>query len=359
MNCSFNIRYKPRTTRAFTKSDLTVYDSAGNTALNALTVYGKSEVVNDKIVSAGEGWGTVDLGTLDWATSSAPSNHIFRATLANVSPAVKPTPATGSALGNYLCGEYLQMAWNPLSADDDGCYAISPARLMSLIDHNYDNVADFVAHISGVMLAYELVNSSQGNAIAIKTDNGSGIDGTMAVFETGTPLYGVSDSVRDVMVWDGSAGTVTKNCNKVKLTDLTWQYSQAPQSNPRFYSRNINSIVAIPINVTDKANILCTKYVTESDATVAYNTQLDKAIAIGGDGNIYVVDKQYTTVSDFVASLGDAELVYELATPTTTPLTTAENASIAGLRTFAPTTHAQNNAQTDMTLDYTIRVPTI
>ena len=61
----------PITTTA-TGSDLTLSTSSGN--VNAITIYGKSEVVDGSIKSAGEGWATVDLGTLKWIFAGASHN---------------------------------------------------------------------------------------------------------------------------------------------------------------------------------------------------------------------------------------------------------------------------------------------
>lgn len=352
MNCSFNIRYKPRTTRAFTKSDLTVYDSADNTALNALTVYGKSEVVDGSVVSAGEGYAVVDLASLTWVIIGAggTKERFQTAYFYNNHKAV--APPNNNTIASMMCNNFTvstasRVANTPDITGEIAMYSDGyvEARLSSV-----HTTSDFIAAINGTRLIYQLVDPTQGNAIAIKTDSGSGIDGTMATFATGTPLRGIPETtVRDVMVWDGSAGEVTKNCVQVRLADISnWRYST-----------DYNVFWNYP-NYAVKANgnCLCNKY-------DAYKSlpQIDKTVKLGQTGYfqgcIVIKDTDYTTIEDFVAALGDAELVYELETPTTQTLTATENTSIAGLRTFAPNTHTQNNAQAEMTVDYTIRVPTI
>lgn len=348
MNCSFNIRYKPRTTRSYTKSDLTVYDSAGNTALNALTVYGKSEVVDGSIKSAGEGWNTVDLGTLEWTYNTTTSGKppFFIANIEN---------SIDDSLG--LCYKYNSVKYSNLA---NYCMCIVSDTLR-VCDSTYTDATIFKTAMSGVMLCYELADPTQGNAIAVKADNGTGISGTMAVFETGTPLRGIPNTdVRDVMEWNGSAGVVTKNCGKVKLSDLNWSLS----ARGYFLSDNIDD--AKVITGGGQPPLLIPNYTPENFYNIyAHTDQYDKVCAISNgettnpSRRIYIIDKQYATVADFTQAINALSAVYELDTPITTPLTTVENASIAGLRTFAPQTHAQNNVGADMTIDYTIKVPTI
>ena len=341
-------RYKPRTTREFTKSDLTVYDSAGNTALNALTVYGKSEVVDGAITSAGEGWATVDLGTLNYVKTS---RNVFRAQITSKNPGVSP----------LLCSKY---EYTPNTGFDVTDKHISDANSASypssifIYDTDYINydTADFKTAMSGILLCYQLADPTQGNAIAIKTDDGTDINGTMATFSTSTPLRGIPDTdVRGFMAWDGSAGEVTNVCSDVDLGTLNW--TRSTDREPYFYSAGISSVIKSTPN-NQIAHLLIAKY-TATSRNELVNGIANNVIAINNNGTIQIRDTAYTDPTDFKTAMSGVMLVYELATPTTEQLTSTENASIAGLRTFATTTHAQNNAQTDMTVDYTIRVPTI
>lgn len=332
-------RYKPRTSREFTKNDLTVYDSADNTALNALTIYGKSEVVDGSIKSAGEGYAVVDLGTLTWTKWEFGYGPVFY---------TQGITDRANGATNFICSKYPY--GNVTGSTIDKAIAGNLSnRNIYIRDNDYTDAAAFKAAMSDILLCYELADPTQGNAIAIKTDNGTGIDGTMAVFETGTPLRNIPDTdVRDVMEWNGSSGEVTKNCAKDRLVDLTWSYDT---DNDIFFS-------SVQQNVKAQSSLCCSKYEYQYTPQSPSAYLQNKHITYYTNNRFYIKDADYTTIEDFVASLANAELVYEIATPTTEQLTTAENASIAGLRTFAPQTHAQNNAQTDMTVDYTIRVPT-
>lgn len=340
-------RYKPRTSRVFTKSDLTVYDSAGNTALNALTVYGKSEVVDGSIKSAGEGWATVDLGTLTWTyrnngvfSTEGPINYQYSA---NVKAICTKYSYIGTISGVIYMNDkpdksialYYQTDLN--------------ARVIYIKDTDYTDATAFQNSLNGVLLAYEEATTTN-NTIAIKTDNGTGINGTMATFTTGTPLRGIPETgVRDSMYWDGSSGEVTKNCNKANASDLTWSWNASYE----FWRSNslINLIKPSSQNVLQSFIVTPLEYTGVSWQIFGSS---DKTYSVSPNGTIGFKDSNYdnTKTPDF-------EFLYELATPTTEQLTTAENASIAGLRTFEPQTHAQNNAQTKMTVDYTIKVPTI
>ncbi len=203
----------PITTTA-TGSDLTLSTSSGN--LNALTVYGKSEVVDGDIRSAGEGYAVVDLGTLNWGYESyqTPIFTTLLSAIGGVSNSI-----------NFICPKYKSKASFWREANNDMCIASGSSNLC-ISNSQYTNESDFKTAMSGVLLCYELANPTQGNTIAIKTDDGSGTNGTMATFTTGTPLRGIPDTtVRDVMTWNGSSGEVTKNCREVDLGTLTWSYT--------------------------------------------------------------------------------------------------------------------------------------
>ena len=232
------------------------------------------------------------------------------------------------------------------------CIASSRSYLI-ISNSNYTDATAFKTAMTGVLLCYELADPTQGNAIAVKTDNGSGIDGTMATFTTGIPLRGITGGARDVAVWDGMSGEVTKYNAEVDLGTLTWTFS-TPYNN---FVATIADILE-PVETGDRLKGLLTpNYPPSLDYRLT--NQTDKSILKVGT-SIYIKDTDYGyDATAFANAMSGVKLIYELATPTTESLTTAENASIAGLRTLEPQTHAQNNAQTNMTVDYTIRVPTI
>ena len=323
-------------TTTATGTDLTLSTSSSN--LNALTVYGKSEVVDGAIVSAGEGYAVVDLGTLTWGYDSSHQTPIFSTlldTIGGVSESI-----------DFVCPKYKPKAAFWWGANNDMCIGSGGSNL-NISNFQYTNATDFKTAMSGVFLCYKLADPTQGNTIAVKTDNGTGIDGTMAVFETGTPLRGIPDSnVRDVMAWDGSTGEVTKNCNGLKITDVGWTKNTAIVQGVEYvYWSHYFSDIRKPTQASETPTwILTDKYEPMRSTNVVGNAS---TIAIQPNGNVLISTEDPTDVT--VTPSG--KFVYELATPTTEQLTTAENDSFAGLETYSPQTHAQNNAGATMTIE--------
>ena len=320
-----------------TGSDLTLSTSSGN--VNALTIYGKSEVVDSAIKSAGEGWNTVDLGTLTWGYDSSHQTPIFSTlldTIGGVSESI-----------DFVCHKYKPKAAFWWGANNDMCIGSGGSNL-NISNFQYTNATDFKTAMSGVFLCYKLADPTQGNTIAVKTDNGSGIDGTMATFTTGTPLRGIPDTtVRDIMTWDGSSGAVTKNCGEVDLGTATYTYDN---NNKWFYTTSFASTIK-PTSDIQQANILSSIYTPNTVAQMLEDQTINMACATNRFSTLFIRNTDYTDPADFKTAMTGVKLVYELAIPTTEQLTTAENDSIAGLETYSPQTHAQNNAQTDMTVE--------
>lgn len=320
-------------TATATGTDLTLSTSSGN--VNALTVYGKSEVVDGAIKSAGEGWSTVDLGTLTWVLSGSGEEWKFYADL--------PTKIVNNT-NKLFCPKY-SFYGNTFTGMPN--LSIAGNRVYSYIyirDDSYTDATAFKNSLNGVLLCYQLADPTQGNTIAVKTDDGTGINGTMATFSTGTPLRGIPDTtVRDVMSWDGSSGEVTKNCEELNLSNLTWTQHPTEQ----------NVFIAYFDTLMGNNGVLCNKYPAEFYTAWASFTA-DHAMGLLLDTSrtiIRVRDSDLQTLTDFIAHISNAKLIYELATPITEQLTSTENASIAGLRTFEPQTHAQNNAGATMTVE--------
>lgn len=355
MAFTFNTRYKPKTTREYTKSDLTVYDSAAGNP-NALTIYGKSEVVGGAIVSAGEGWATVDLGTLTWTYVTTNPVPYFSTT--GLSTYITKPTEWYSNIANRLCANYkVDKSWGAAFTDtafDKYCCVGNNGEL-GISDSDYTNATAFKTAMSGVMLCYQLADPTQGNAIAVKTDNGTGINGTMATFTTGTPLRCITGGANDIMSWDGSAGAVVKNCSEVDLGTLTW--SQTTGDNPFFYSNGISNKVKFTPD-DQIAALLIYQYTPTSRNALVYET-VNNVIAINNNGIIQIRNTAYTNPEDFITAMSGVKLIYELASPTLASFTAAENTSFAALETYSPYTHFTNNANADMRINYTIKTPTI
>ena len=342
--------------------------SSGN--LNALTVYGKSEVVDGAIKSAG------DRGSISIRTEDRNSLEITATTqtINGVTFTVNPDntitvngTATATARLNitqytlmgrtvrYLSGATINGSISTIRFGFGGYGFVTTANTAIALNRentdtdwtNYVYIEAAEGYTANNVLFKPMI--SYTDDITYVPYSGS----TMATFTTGTPLRGIPDtSVRDVMTWNGSAGEVTKVCAKVRLADLTWSYrgeataglfSTADLTNYQ-YSENVNAICAKYnyMGTVESVNLMADK----PDKTITLYYQEGSSVRA-----LYIKDTDYTTAEDFTTALGDAELVYELATPTTQNLTSTENASIAALKTFAPQTHAQNNAGATMTVE--------
>ncbi len=188
------------------------------------------------------------------------------------------------------------------------------------------------------------IHSVGDDGLTVTTANSDNTVTTSAEFTTALPLRGVSDTVRDKLTCTADVKQVETVCGSVRLADLAWnkqgeyaEYRASLVTNMKGFADNII------------ANALCTQYDIVT-AEQAYHATV-KGLAISYS-YISISDTDYTTVSDFVASLGDAELIYELATPTTTPLTDAESSAFRGLRTFDNTTNITITDEPEFELDY-------
>ncbi len=173
-----------------------------------ITIFGKSEIVDNDIRSAGEGWATVDLGTLSWTRSDAGT---FTANITDM----KPSTSTAERIQGLICAKY-QLSSSGTSWDNlEDKHIQKVNQVFGIKDLSYNNATAFKTAMSGVILCYELADPTQADTIAVKADNGTGIDGTMGILETGTPLRGITGGAMDVALWDGTNGKVIKRCEVV------------------------------------------------------------------------------------------------------------------------------------------------
>lgn len=297
----------------------------------------------ERIKSVGDaGWGVVDLGTLTWGEFQAGTQRWFSNALANLL-------SYGTRLTPLYCQIY--------DTIDDGIYDLSrdkviytsanPDAYIFVQDHAFTDANAFKSAMNGVILYYPLADASQADPLlGITSKNGEG-QGTAATITTGLPLRSVSDTVRDKLTCTAESKQVETVCGKVRLADLTWT---SINDNTLFMSAPINDMALLSLGV----NGICNKYPV---VKMTYTSIPDKTVNIGNlqlsaTARITIRDNDYTTVSDFVASLGDAELVYQLAEPVTTPLTDAEISAFRGLHTYNNTTNITISDNPDFEIDY-------
>ena len=133
------------------------------------------------------------------------------------------------------------------------------------------------------------------------------------------PLRKVNDVADTIEVPSGTEGKalVTRNFGNVhNLGSFSWYYISA--SAPYYRLRTLEKPDGIEIPLQDsRAVILCPLYVSVA-ASATYSKS--QGIAVSSNGTLLVYDSDYNTedkLTDFLAHINGAELVYKLATPTT------------------------------------------
>ena len=165
-------------------------------------------------------------------------------------------------------------------------------------------------------------------------------------FTTALPLRGVSDTVRDKLTCTADKKQVETVCGEVDLGIFDWNIT----GDGRMFSSPQNTIKK-PLTDTEIAHILCANYIADSSNNLL-NHVTNKTIAIGGDNRIYVYDTDYTDATAFKTAMSGVMLIYELAKPVTTPLTTAEISAFRGLRTYDNTTNITISDEPEFEIDY-------
>ena len=103
--------------------------------------------------------GSVDLGTLDWSAISSEGTHVWRARFNNLTDGAAQVPSSSYTAANAITTKYAAKAYAPISASDNGYFAIGTAgdgtRLI-IIDTAYSTVAAFASSIDGVCMLYQL-----------------------------------------------------------------------------------------------------------------------------------------------------------------------------------------------------------
>ena len=125
----------------------------GNTYTTTLgrTVYGGTlEQVGGSLTDRR---GILDLGSLDWATYSSADRHIFRTAIPN--DMYSPPQSDNTKVTTAICEQFYPMAYEPISASDNGAFAVGNGRIV-MIDHRYSDATAFKTAMSGVQLCYEL-----------------------------------------------------------------------------------------------------------------------------------------------------------------------------------------------------------
>jgi len=98
--------------------------------------------------------GVVDLGTLGWASLSSPESHVFR-TIPSLTNIAKPQ--SNNYAVSAISNEYVAKAYAPISASDDGRFALSTdGNCLVFIDHRFSDVESFAAAAANAVMQYKL-----------------------------------------------------------------------------------------------------------------------------------------------------------------------------------------------------------
>ena len=347
--------------------------STANGKPRTITIYGKSEVVDGEIKSAGDS-GSIEVqtceknlfdptklvtenitytdGTLSGTASNFNAEYISGIPILfdktrQITFSVKAYTNGASTEGNGLRinFDYTDNTRNSLIISNNTTepqfftLTSNPAKQMQNITISYGTYGSNIWYLSEIQLEYG------SSATAYEPYNG-----TMAVFETGTPLRDIPDSnVRDVMTWGGSAGEVTKKCGAVDLGMLEWSLGGS-----LWYTTDLQTEIKPVTTNDDIANIKCAEYETSSRTEIL---GLNMRICVTTTGVIGITNNSYTDPTTFKAALQGVKLIYELATPTTEPLTQTENDSLAGLKTYAPQTTVTINSNPDYSIEAYANTP--
>lgn len=182
------------------------------------------------------------------------------------------------------------------------------------------------------------------NGFTITTANSDSTAISTATITTGLPYRSVSDSITDELT---NIKVITK-CGEVDLGDLTWVYSDGG------YFQTSDIVDAYPYQPSETPTIICAEYV----AFKANNTGItDKGITMFFSETLQtvrtrIIDHRYSDAATFTAAVTGVKLVYPLATPTETPLTSAEKSALASLRTYDSITHIDATDAPTMTVNY-------
>lgn len=120
----------------------------------------------------------------------------------------------------------------------------------------------------------------------------------------------------------------------IDLGNLTWGYT----SSGKFYTQNISGA-----KKTSGITCKCEVYNAVSNIGLSTDTMPDMSIAMmsnpAGLDRCYITDSNYTdvTLTDFVTSLSNKKLIYELATPTTIYLTPTQVKTLLTCNIFSDT----------------------
>lgn len=153
-----------------------------------------------------------------------------------------------------------------------------------------------------------------------------GTDTNTATITFGQTVYGGSVNFRtgEVTVTHGMADLGTLNWNKTSTSGTHWE----------FISNTLATLAKFPTRVGITNTIKCSIY-TEKNVNDLYGGTSGIGLNIATYKQLIVCDETYTDAATFKTAMSGVQLCYELATPTTLTLTSAELELLKGANTIS------------------------
>ena len=284
-------------------------------------------------------YGIVDMGTLNWTTTTVAGHTIF---WENV-----PNGKMANTNYNGICSKYPLYNDDTYSVDKslrlygNSSYQFSRAYIR---DDSYTDATSFKTAMSGVYLVYELNTTTTTQADPFEENQSivsNGIE-EYTVTEQGDvemPV-GHDSTYYATEVYGGTIdmakGVLTINMASVDLGSLNWVIGGLPSSQSgvrkRMRTMALETLAKHAASNNTQGNIICSIY-----SAISYNggyadVDILNRIAIDTDGDVsvFVAYNDYETVADFKSAMNGVQLVYELATPIEISLTPQQMQTLSG-----------------------------
>lgn len=159
------------------------------------------------------------------------------------------------------------------------------------------------------------------------------LDQPLRALPNGVSDYVTQDGnvIRNVGVWDLGNQSWTKEANKTMIFS-----SKAPTN------------IKKPNDSSEIANVICTNYIATTFTNLANDDVSGLIVSSYSDGRLFLTNSLVSDATELKESLNGVVLFYELATPTTTPLTDEQKQQWNSLQRFNKKTHIYGNFKTSM-----------
>ena len=172
-----------------------------------------------------------------------------------------------------------------------------------------EQVETWLSNNIGLLPYYDYTEGSliSFNGTGLKTENASQTESNTLSLPIST--YFPTGMKEAGSVYDEISDKVYTRVGSVDLGTMNWTYNSSAQN---FYVLKPADMKGVTYS-TQKANILCVKYITTTQYSPSQN---DKRIFLTPSGSLVIVDTSFADATLFKNYLSGTYLFYELATPT-------------------------------------------